>query len=299
MSKFLILGPVTNDTILKSGSKCRGIGGPVYYQASALTSLKSDVSVVVTAGKEDLNLMKYFSTDIDLLPIWGDESMEFENIYPDADPNHRIQRACIPRNPIKIPHIISIDMDAFDAVLVSPLSPFDIPFETLEFISGQGSPVYLGAQGYLRHLEGHKVVLKPWKHYKKFLRCVDFLFIDEVEAGVIMGELQLSLDEICRKLSKFGPEEVIITRGDRGSVIYSSSLDEIYQIRAFPTKETVDPTGLGDTYLAAYALRRQEVSDPRECGIFASLVSSLKLGKKGAFNGSRQQIEETRSKFIL
>lgn len=298
MAKFLIIGPVTRDTIIKSGSTCQGIGGPVYYQASALSALKADVTAIITVGKEDLNLIKYFSTDIGLFPIWGDESMEFENFYPDADPNHRIQRACIPHNPIKISHLINIDLDAFDAILVSPLTPFDMPYETLEYISQGGPPVFLGAQGYLRHFEGHKVVLKPWKHFEKFLRCADFLFIDEVEAGVIMPEFQHhSLDEISQKLSEFGPDEVIITRGDRGSVVYSERLGEICRISAFPSKETVDPTGLGDTYLAAYAFRRQEVSDPRECGIFASILSSLKLGKKGAFHGNRKQIEDKISKY--
>lgn len=298
MAKFLIVGPVTRDTILKNDSTCRGIGGPVYYQASVLSALKIDVTALITVGKDDNNLMKYFPPDIELLPIWEDETMEFENFYPDSDPNHRVQRACIPLNPIKVSHITDIDLDAFDAVLVSPLSPYDVPFKTLKYLSKQGFPAYLGAQGYLRHFEGHEVVLKPWKNYKKFLRCVDFLFMDEVEAGVIMSELSHSLDEIPQKLSLLGPEEIIITRGDRGSTIYSKSHGETYQIRAFPSKQIVDPTGLGDTYLAAYAFRRQEVSDPHECGIFASVVSSLKLEKKGAFHGSRKQIENKRSKFI-
>lgn len=298
MAKFLVVGPVTRDTILKSGSKCRGIGGPVYYQSNVLSALKNDVTALITMGRDDKDLINYFPSDMELLPIWREETMEFENFYPDTDPNHRVQRACIPLNPIKVSHISSIDMDTFDAVLVSPLSPYDIPFETLKYISQQGLPVYLGAQGYLRHLEGHKVVLKPWKNYKKFLGCVDFLFMDEVEAGVMMGELPLSLDEIPQKLSLLGPEEVIITSGDRGSIIYSQSRGETYRISAFPSKQMVDPTGLGDTYLAAYAFRRCEISDPQECGIFASLVSSLKLEKKGAFRGNIQQIEDKRSQFV-
>jgi sugar/nucleoside kinase (ribokinase family) len=91
---------------------------------------------------------------------------------------------------------------------------------------------------------------------------------------------------------------VIITRGDRGSIVDSSGHDDTYQIPAFPSKERVDPTGLGDSYLAAYAFRRQEVSDPHECGIFASLVSSLKLENKGAFQGNRKLIEDKRSEFL-
>ena len=298
MAKFLIIGPVTRDTILKSGSKCKGIGGPVYYQAGVLSALKSDVTVMVTVGKDDISLLDYFHKDMKLKPILGKETTQFENFYPDENPNHRLQRACMPSNPIEISHLLQIEWDAFDAVLISPLSPQDIPFETLKYISGKEIPIYLGVQGYLRHLDGQNVVLKPFNHYEKFLSCVDFLFLDEVEAGVIIGDSSLSLQEISRKLSLMGPREVIITRGDRGSIVYSVKDDDVHQIPAFPSKERVDPTGLGDSYLAAYAFRRQEVSDPHECGIFASLVSSLKLENKGAFQGNRKLIEDKRSEFI-
>ena len=299
MAKFLIIGPVTRDTILKSGSKCKGIGGPVYYQAGVLSALEADVTAMVTVGKDDISLLDSFQEDIKLKPILGRETMQFENFYPDENPNHRLQRACIPSNPIEISHLSQIEWDAFDAVLVSPLSPYDVPFETLKYISCREIPVYLGVQGYLRHLHGQKVVLKPLNHYEKFLSCVDFLFLDEVEAGVIIEDSSLSLHEISRKLSLMGPGEVIITRGDRGSIVYSGRNDCTYQIPPFPSKERVDPTGLGDSYLAAYAFRRQEISDPPECGIFASLVSSLKLENKGAFQGNRKLIEDKRSEFIF
>ncbi|NYB52147.1 MAG: carbohydrate kinase [Methanobacteriaceae archaeon] len=298
MVKFLIVGPVTRDTILKKDSTCRGVGGPVYYQSSVLSALKISLKAIVTLGRDDEHLLKYFPSDLDIQPVWGDESMVFENCYPDENPNHRIQRACIPSNPVNISHLSGIDFKTFDAVLVSPLSPYDVPLKTLKYISQQGVPVYLGAQGYLRHLEGQKVVLKPWDNYRKFLNYVDFLFLDEVEAAVVTADESLSLDEISKKLSLSGPKEVIITRGSRGSLIYSKDKDEIYGIPAFPSKERADPTGLGDSYLAAYALRMQETGDTYESGIFASIVSSLKLEKKGAFHSNRQEIENKRSKFI-
>jgi nucleoside kinase len=298
MVKFLIIGPVTRDTILKNDSTCKGVGGPVYYQSSVLSALKTDVTAIITLSRDYDHLLEYFPSDLEILPIWGEETMAFENRYPDENPNHRIQRACIPSNPITVSHLSDIDLETFDSVLVSPLSPYDIPLETIKYISEHEISVYLGAQGYLRHLEGQKVVLKPWKNFQKFLPYVDFLFVDEVEAGVFMGDNSLSLDEISQRISVFGPKEVIITRGSRGSIIYSESKDEIYQIPAFPSKERVDPTGLGDSYLAAYALRIQETSDPYESGIFASIVSSLKLEKKGAFHEDRQKIESRRLNFI-
>jgi len=79
MAKFLLLGPLTRDTNLKGGSTCRGIGGPVYYQAGVLSSLKSEVTAVVTLGKDDAELLTYFSKNVQLKPIWGEETMQFEN----------------------------------------------------------------------------------------------------------------------------------------------------------------------------------------------------------------------------
>ncbi|MGI6465436.1 MAG: PfkB family carbohydrate kinase [Methanobacterium sp.] len=290
MAKFLLLGPLTRDTNLKGGSTCRGIGGPVYYQAGVLSSLKSEVTAVVTLGKDDAELLTYFSKNVQLKPIWGEETMQFENFYPDQDPNHRVQRACMPINPLELSHLDFLESESFDAVLISPLSPEDIPLSTIKYIFKIGIPIYLGVQGYLRHLEGHKVVLKPWNQYKNFLKYVNFLFMDEVEARMITGDSSTSLLEISRDLSILGPEEVIITRGDQGSLIYSRYHNKFYSIPAYPPKKRVDPTGLGDSYLAAYAFQKQETSDPEKGGIFSSIVSSLKLEKKGAFNGDRELI---------
>ena len=118
------------------------------------------------------------------------------------------------------------------------------------------------------------------------------VFIDEVEAKVIMDKKNHELNIIGRELALFGPEEVIITRGDRGAMIYSSLKKRTYKIPAFPPKQTMDPTGLGDTYMAAYVTKRIEKSDPETCGIFASMVSTMKLEKIGAFQGNKSLINK-------
>jgi nucleoside kinase len=290
MEKFLILGPITRDTIINRGSTCQGIGGPIYYQAAVLGALELKTTVLITLGKEDKDLLDYFPVGVRVLTVWGKETMHFENLYPDDDPNHRVQRASIPRNSLKVSHFSNIKLEDFSAILVSPLSPHDFPLKTIEYLSQFNLPIYLGVQGYLRHLEGDMVVLKLWNDYKSFLRCIDYLFLDEVEARVLIEEKHLSLEEIAKKLSLLGPEEVIITLGDRGSIVYSGKTNITYRIPAFPSLQTIDPTGLGDTYLAAYAIKRQESKDPLKCGIFASIMSSMKLEKKGAFRGNQIQV---------
>lgn len=292
MENFLILGPITRDTIINRDFTCQGVGGPIYYQAAVLGGLELKTTVLITLGKEDKDLLDHFPLGVRVLTIWGEETMHFENIYPDDDPNHRVQRASIPLNSLKVSHFSNINIEDFSAILVSPLSPHDFPLKTIEYLSQFNLPIYLGVQGYLRHLEGDVVVLKLWNDYKSFLRCIDYLFLDEVEARVLIDEKHLSLAEIAKKLSLLGPEEVIITLGDGGSLIYSGKTNNTYRIPAFPSLQRVDPTGLGDTYLAAYAIKRQESKDPLECGIFASTISSMKLEKKGAFRGNQIQIDQ-------
>ena len=301
MAKFIILGPLAKDKIVKNDNIYPAIGGAVYYQTAVFSRLGIDNTVITTLAEKDDDLIKDLPKDTDIIPICTKETMEFENIYPDDNPNHRIQRAFIPNNPINQDTISKINFKDFNAILLSPLSPSDIPLNTLEYISQFKIPIYLGAQGYMRHTENGKVVLKPWNDYKKFLKFIKLLFLDEMEARVILGMHTDNCGEIARKLTSFGPEEVIITRGDNGALIYSrktkfneplKKVNEPLNIPAFTPKEITDPTGLGDTFMAAYAAEKLESDNPEVCGIFASLVSSLKMEHKGAFQGEKILIEE-------
>lgn len=116
----------------------------------------------------------------------------------------------MPKNPVE-PKNIPGDIGSYDGVLLCPLSPSDIPIETIEHISRYNVPIYLGAQGYLRQLKDHKVILKPWDNFQKFLRYIQMVFIDEVEAKLIMAKGSHELNMIGNELAHFGLDEVIIT----------------------------------------------------------------------------------------
>lgn len=286
MAKFMIVGPVTRDRIVKKDKVFNTIGGGVYYQSAVTSGFGVDNTVVTTLARKDVDLLDQFSKTAQIVPVYTVKTMEFENTYPDLNPNHRIQRSTIPENPIETNIFKDLNLQEYDALLLSPLSPYDIPLETLKYLHKQDKPIYLGAQGYLRHEKHGKVVLKPWGDYQNFLKLVDFLFLDEMEARAILGNPRENCAEIAQLLSSFGPGEVIVTRGDRGATIYSQKPVEnhnIHEIPAFPPEEIVDPTGLGDTFMAAYAVKKLETDDPQECGRFAAAVSSRKIGQIGAF----------------
>lgn len=278
----MIIGPLTRDRIVKKDTIFNSIGGAVYYQSAVFSAFGISNTVVTTLAEKDKKLMHHFPLNTQIIPIYTDQTMEFENIYPDDNPNHRIQKSNIPINPILPKDFKNINWRTYHALLISPLSPFDIPLKTFKFLSKQNIPIYLGAQGYLRYKENSNLVLKPWKAYKKYLKLVKILFLDEIEASIILGKSAKNCNEIAQNLSSFGPEEVIVTRGDQGALIYSKKYCEYFNISAFLPDEIVDPTGLGDTFMAAYALKKLETENPEDCGKFASKVASRKIEQKGA-----------------
>ena len=66
-------------------------------------------------------------------------------------------------------------------------------------------------------------------------------------------------------------------------------------IAAVPPRRTVDATGCGDTYLAAYLARRITTDDLRECGAFAAAAAAINIERVGAFGGSAAEIAERRA----
>ena len=291
MPNITLIGPVAKDTISKNKSTYKSTGGAVYYQSSILNSLKIKTKSIVTLSKNDKHLLNAFSKNVEVFPLFFDKTMEFQNIYPTEDPNFRIQKASIPINPIKVEDISSLNLKDSDIILLGPLCPYDIPLKTLKYLFSFKIPIYLGIQGYLRHLKENKVVLHPCDDAQHYLKFIKIIFMDENEAEIILGK-KLPLEKIAKKLTSYGPEEVIITQGSKGALIYSKKLDKIYKIPAFSPKCIKDPTGLGDTFMAAYAAKKLDVNDPQVCGMFAAAASVIKLENKGVFKGDKELIEE-------
>ena len=288
---LLLLGPVTKDTIRKDRTAYNNTGGATYYQSTAFINLGAKVTAVVTLASEDQSLLNGFHPDTDVVPIWTEQTMVFENIYPDPlNPNIRTQRANIPCNPILPEYLRTLDIHGFDAVYILPLCPDDIPLETVRYIASFRKPVFVGAQGYLRHLHEGKVVLYTWLDFQEFAPYINMLFVDDTEARCILEAPNDALPDVAQRLASSGIQEVIITRGDKGALIVSENRE--YIIPAFVPDVITDPTGLGDTYMAAYTLQRLRGCGVRQAGEFAAVTATMKLEYKGAFHGSFEEVQE-------
>jgi sugar/nucleoside kinase (ribokinase family) len=182
---------------------------------------------------------------------------------------------------------------------IGSLTRGDIPLDILKFLAKK-SIISLDVQGFLREIVQGSVKIEDWDEKIEALPNVDIVKADEMEAKILTGEQDM--EKAAKRLSAFGPKEVIITLSSNGSLIYYK--EKFYYIPSYPPERIIDPTGCGDTYMAGYIYKRLRSIDPaldfNEIGKFSAAIASLKLEGYGPFKGSADDVEyflETRDEF--
>ena len=135
----------------------------------------------------------------------------------------------------------------------------------------------LDVQGFLRNLSaGGTVVLRVDSMFQAAIAGCDIVKADEQEAEAITG----TTDPVAsaRRLHRMGPSIVIITLSSRGSGIF----DGRRWIRIRPPKmQTVDPTGAGDVFDAAFLAEYLRTGDVIAAGRFATAAAALSVAGFG------------------
>jgi len=281
MFDVCVIGHVTKDIIRISGTEREMPGGTAYYASIAMKSLGLNVAVITKIGKKDGSLLDNIESEqIHIILRESLRTTTFTNIYTRGR-DDRKQLVSDIATPFTVEDVEGIQSKTFH---VGSLTKDDIPLEILLSLSKR-SRISLDAQGFLRRIDesSERVVITDWEKKEEFLPFVNILKVDEDEAKVMSGEKEL--EEMAVKLSGYGPEEVIITRGGKGSLIYCKS--KLYWISSFAPRNLVDSTGCGDTYMAGYLYLRARTDDIRKVGEFASRTATLKLENYGPL--SRRQ----------
>ena len=277
------VGHITKDIVRIRNAEKEMPGGTAYYFSIALKSLGSNVSLITKAAEKDKGLMHdLIRSNIDVHYRESQQTTVFENIYPE-DIDFRIQNVKCVAQPFTAEDIPDISAQMFH---LGPLTKGDIPIEILKLLSKKAK-ISLDIQGFLRKIEKGEVKSVDWEEKEEGLAYVNILKTDETEAKILSGENNIKKAAV--KLSTYGPDEIIITLGSKGSLIYS--IGKFYSIPSFPAKKIVDATGCGDTYMAGYIYKRLKSFDIGESGRFAAAVASLKLEESGPFKGSEEDVQ--------
>ena len=280
-----VVGHITRD-IIRMGSRTRAMpGGTAYYTSVALRRLGLKVAVVtkVAKGDEVPLLRELRHQKIEVFCQEGATSSVFENTYSTEGSDDRIQRIRSVGTPFLPQDVAAITATSFH---VGPLSNQDIPLRLLTQLSPTARIVSLDVQGMLRPAHVGPVSERDWLEKHEGLACVDILKADEKEALILSGEKMV--DTAATTLASFGPSEVVITMGSRGSLIYAGR--DLHRIPCYHPRKIEDPTGCGDTYVAGYLYQRLKGATPEMAGRFAAAMATLKLEGSGPFVGNEADV---------
>jgi sugar/nucleoside kinase (ribokinase family) len=280
-----VVGHITRDVIRIEATRREILGGTAYYTALALRGLGLDVAVVTKVAKEDEDgLLHDLEADgVEVFCYQTGASSVFENVYQGKNLDERVQRIRAVATPFTAGEVKAIATRVFH---VGPLTQRDIPLDLLREISSGSSLVSLDVQGMLRPAHVGTIAEKDWPQKHEALGYVNILKANEKEALVLSGETRA--DAAAKTLASLGPNEVIITLGSRGSLIYAEQA--LHLVPSFPAKGRGDPTGCGDTYVAGYLYQRLRGASPQEAGRFGAAMATLKLEGGGPFRGSEADV---------
>ena len=283
MTDICCIGHITLDKVITPRFEAHMPGGTAFYFAKALKNFNHDGFKLVTSlGDTEMDVVEELRADgIDVDVIPSRKSVYFENKYGE-DMNNRTQRVLAKADPFTEENLKDVDSKIYH---LGTLLADDFDLDVIKALAGKGI-VSVDVQGYLRKVVGEDVVHVDYDKKREAMPYISILKANEKEMEVLTGTSDPH--EAARILSDWGCKEVLLTLGDKGSLIYTGG--EFYNIPALPPTDLVDATGCGDTYMAGYLYKRSRGASYQEAGTFAAAMCTIKLQSHGPFCGTEEAI---------
>ena|SRR5665213_3154821 len=154
---------------------------------------------------------------IEVNSFHSSNTLYFENIHS-RSLDHRVQKVLQTTDAFSFEQLKSINAAIFD---LGPLLADDIPLESIKALAEKGK-VSIDVQGYFHEVENQDVYAVDWRDKMEGLTYVDILKASEDEMEVLTGLTDIRKG--AKILNDWGVPEVVITRGNKGSVIYEDHI---------------------------------------------------------------------------
>lgn len=283
MYDICCVGHITLDKVVTPQLEVHMAGGTSFYFSNAIRQMDVQYLLVTALGQQEMYITEQLQAKgIAVQARVGGNTVYFENIYADNQ-DHRTQRVQQKADAFTADQLQDIQARIFH---LGPLLADDIPVSLIRDLSLR-SRVSLDVQGYLREVRAQAVFPIDWPAKKEALQYVHTLKANEAELKVLTGDTDVHAG--ARILAEWGVQEVVITLGSMGSVLYAGNT--FYTIPAYtPASGVADATGCGDTYMAGYLSQRVKGVAVPQAGAFASAMAGLKTASSGPFTGTREDV---------
>ena len=278
----LYIGNYTKDTIVApSGTKIVD-GGAVNYAAHAAARLGNNVAVVTRLAKEDQHVVEKLSqSGIDCYITYTPASTLLKLEYPTADPDIRTLSVMSVAGSITAGEVEQLDARA--AVIGASLRG-EVGIDVIRSLQAKRMLVAADMQGFVRVLRGADLKYEPWDEMQPTLALIDVVKSDAVEAEFLTGETDIH--KAAAYYAEMGPKEIVLTHKD-GLLVYADG--KFHEMNFYPVRLD-GRSGRGDTCIGTYVAKRLSLQ-PREAGIWAAAVTSLKMENPGPFQRSISEVE--------
>lgn len=278
----LYVGNYTKDTIISPAGTKYVDGGAVNYAAHAAVRLGLKVAVVTRLAEEDKRVVeKLTQAGIDCYATYTPQSTLMKLEYPTTNPDIRHLSVTGTAGSITAGDVENIATRA--AVIGSSLRG-EVGLDVIQALKSRHVQVAVDMQGFVRVLRGVELKYEPWEEMRSTLAQVDVVKSDAVEAEFLTGETDIYKAAKC--YAEMGPREIVLTHKD-GLLIYAEG--KFHEMGFYPAR-LEGRSGRGDTCVGTYVAKRLSLP-PREAGIWAAAVTSLKMENLGPFNRSLSEVE--------
>jgi len=278
----LYIGNYTKDTIISPAGTKYADGGAVNYAAHAAAQLGMNVAVVTRLAEEDKHVVeKFHQAGIDCYVTYTPQSTLMKLEYPTTDPDIRNLSVAGVAGSITAGDVENLRAKA--AVIGSSLRG-EVGLDVIRSLRERNVRVAADMQGFVRVLRGVELKYEPWDEMRSTLAHVDVVKSDAVEAAFLTGETDIY--KAAQYYADLGPREIVLTHKD-GLLIYADS--KFHEMGFYPARLD-GRSGRGDTCVGTYVAKRLSLA-PREAGIWAAAVTSLKMENLGPFDRSISDVE--------
>ncbi|HKY53131.1 MAG TPA: PfkB family carbohydrate kinase [Anaerolineales bacterium] len=278
----LYIGNYTKDTIISPAGTKIVDGGAVNYAAHAAARLGKNVAVITRLAKEDDNVVEKFKqSGIDCYITYTPTSTSLKLEYPTSDPDIRTLSVMSVAGSITAGDVENLNAQA--AVIGSSLRG-EVDTDIIHALKNKNMLVAADMQGFVRVLHGAELKYEPWNEMESTLALLDVVKSDAVEAEFLTGETDIH--RAAEFYAKMGPREIVLTHKD-GLLIYADG--KFHEMKFYPARLD-GRSGRGDTCIGAYVAQQLSMP-PREAGIWAAAVTSLKMESSGPFSRSLSEVE--------
>lgn len=132
----------------------------------------------------------------------------------------------------------------------------------------------------------------------KMIRSVNSVVINDEEAKLLTKTQNLI--KCAKKIMEWGPEYVIIKKGEHGSLLFYE--DVVFPSPAFSMENIVDPTGAGDSFaggMIGYMASKNstKISTIREAAVYGNIMGSFAVEEYGIDGLSKLKKSQIQKRF--